>query len=270
MPKVTSADGTTIAYDRYGSGAPVIVIGGALCDRTTLQPLAEELAKDFTVVSYDRRGRGDSGDTTPYSVAREVEDLGALITALGGIAAVYGHSSGAGLLAVAAASGLPITKVVCTSPRTGRTTSNPSGSRTRWARPLTGLLALNRRAEAVEQFLAMAGMPADAVAEMSSDPGIIAAAHTIAYDFAVMDAAPGGTVPFELLAKVDAAGAGDLWGGQPALHDRQRPRRGQGIAERAAGRVGRPAARRTAGGTRSCPGGVLQSAMISIESTRSG
>lgn len=202
MLKVTSADGTPIAYDRYGSGAPVIVIGGALCDRTTLQPLAEELAKDFTVVSYDRRGRGDSGDTTPYSVAREVEDLGALITALGGVAAVYGHSSGAGLLAVAAASGLPITKVVLHEPPYGPDDDESKRESDESGATVTGLLALNRRAEAVEQFLAMAGMPPDVATAMSQDPGIIAAAHTIAYDFAVMDAAPGGTVPFELLAKV--------------------------------------------------------------------
>ena len=174
MLKVTSADGTTIAYDRYGSGAPVIVIGGALCDRTTTQPLAEELAKDFTVVSYDRRGRGDSGDTTSYSVAREVEDLGALITALGGVAAVYGHSSGAGLLAVAAASGLPITKAVLHEPPYGPDDEESQRESDESGATVTGLLALNRRAEAVEQFLAMAGMPADTAAAMSRDPGIIA------------------------------------------------------------------------------------------------
>jgi pimeloyl-ACP methyl ester carboxylesterase len=202
MLKVNSADGTRIAYDRYGSGAPVILIGGALCDRTSTQPLAEELAPQFTVVSYDRRGRGDSGDTNPYSVAREVEDLGALITALGGTAAVYGHSSGAALLALAAASGLPITKVVLHEPPYGPDDEDSQRESDEIGATVTGLLALNRRAEAVEHFLAMAGMPADAAAAMAQDARFIAAAHTIAYDFAVMDAAPGGTVPFDLLTKV--------------------------------------------------------------------
>lgn len=202
MLKVTSADGTTIAYDQYGSGEPLILIGGALCDRASTHPLAEELAKDFTVVSYDRRGRGDSGNTTPYSVAREVEDLGALITALGGTAAVYGHSSGAALLAVAAAEGLPITKVVLHEPPYGPDDEDSQKESDELGATVVGLLALNRRAEAVEHFLQLAGMPADAAAAMSQDPKIIAAAHTIAYDFAVMDAAPGGTVPVEVLAKV--------------------------------------------------------------------
>ena len=84
MDKVTSRDGTQIAFDRLGDGPPVIVVGGAMCDRALTGPTAEELAKHFTVLNYDRRGRGYSGDTGPYAVEREIEDIGALIVEAGG------------------------------------------------------------------------------------------------------------------------------------------------------------------------------------------
>jgi len=84
MEKVTSRDGTTIAFDRLGEGPPVILVCGAMCDRALMRPTAEELAKRFTVFNYDRRGRGDSRDTTPYAVKREIEDIGALVAEAGG------------------------------------------------------------------------------------------------------------------------------------------------------------------------------------------
>jgi hypothetical protein len=83
MNTVTSSDGTTIAFDRLGDGPPVIVVCGQTCDRALMRPTAEELAKNFIVFNYDRRGRGDSGDTAPYAVEREIEDLGALIAEAG-------------------------------------------------------------------------------------------------------------------------------------------------------------------------------------------
>ena len=92
MESVTSSDGTTIAFDRLGDGPPVIVVGGQLCDRALTRPTAEELAKRFTVLNYDRRGRGDSGVTSPYALEREVEDIGALIAEAGRTASVYAHS----------------------------------------------------------------------------------------------------------------------------------------------------------------------------------
>ena len=92
MEKARSKDGTTIAFDRLGDGSAVIVVGGATCDRAMTRPLAEQLAKHSTVINYDRRGRGDSGDTAPYAVEREIEDLGALIAVAGGTASVYGYS----------------------------------------------------------------------------------------------------------------------------------------------------------------------------------
>src|ERR687889_1832919 len=116
MDKVTSRDGTTIAFDRLGEGPPVILVCGAMCDRALMPPTAEELAKRFTVFNYDRRGRGDSSDITPYAVQREIEDIGALVAEAGGTASVYGHSSGAGLVLHAAAHGLPIAKIVLHDP----------------------------------------------------------------------------------------------------------------------------------------------------------
>src|SRR6266511_5482141 len=102
MDKVISADGTEIAYERVGSGPTVVLVGGAFCDHNATAELADALAGDFTAVSYDRRGRGESGDTQPYDVRREVEDITALVTACGSRAYLHGISSGAALCLVAA------------------------------------------------------------------------------------------------------------------------------------------------------------------------
>jgi pimeloyl-ACP methyl ester carboxylesterase len=105
MPDVTSADGTTIAYEHTGVGPVVVLVDGAMCHRAAgpLRPLAAALRDRFTVYTYDRRGRGDSTDTQPYAVAREVEDLRAVIARAGGRAYVYGISSGAALALTTAA-----------------------------------------------------------------------------------------------------------------------------------------------------------------------
>src|ERR671932_622574 len=105
MNTVTSADGTTIAYDRSGDGPPVILVDGAFCGRSfgPMPGLAQVLAKHFAVYVYDRRGRGDSGDTEPYAVEREIEDIEALIAEAGGAARLYGISSGGALGPEAAA-----------------------------------------------------------------------------------------------------------------------------------------------------------------------
>src|SRR5438874_5151768 len=105
MNKIRSKDGTTIAFDQLGQGPAVILVCGGSVDRSSNAPLAALLAQHFTVFNYDRRGRGDSGDRAPYAVAREVEDLDAVIGAAGGSACVYGTSSGAALALEAAASG---------------------------------------------------------------------------------------------------------------------------------------------------------------------
>jgi pimeloyl-ACP methyl ester carboxylesterase len=109
MDFVTSADGTRIAYERAGSGHPIVFASGAFNDHHTCAPLADRLAGDFTVVTYDRRARGESGDTRPYAIDREVDDLAALIETAGGAAAVFGFSSGALLAVYAAAMKAPVT-----------------------------------------------------------------------------------------------------------------------------------------------------------------
>src|SRR5947208_13088614 len=101
---VTSKDGTRIAYDKIGHGPAVILVAGALCSRSFWSgpELAKLLARSFTVYNYDRRGCGDSGDTKPYALEREIEDIEALIDEAGGWAYLYGHSSGAALALEAA------------------------------------------------------------------------------------------------------------------------------------------------------------------------
>jgi pimeloyl-ACP methyl ester carboxylesterase len=204
MDKVTSSDGTPIAFDRLGDGPPVIVVGGQLCDRAMTRPTAEELAKHFAVFNYDRRGRGDSGDTAPYAIEREIEDLGALIAEAGETASVYGHSSGAGLALHAATHGLPISKLVLHEPP-----YTPDGDVDRQrasrkeAEHIKTLLAEDRRGDAVEYILRGIGMPTELVNGMSQDPRTLAMAHTMAYDSEIMgDISRGGTIPADLLDAV--------------------------------------------------------------------
>lgn len=200
MEKVTSADGTTIAYDRLGSGDPLILVAGALCDRHALRPLADVLASDFDVVTYDRRGRGDSGDNLPYAVEREVEDIAALLTALGGTAALYGHSSGAGLAAVAASTGLPFTKMVLHEPPYGPDDTETSDN----GEQVLDLIREGRNREAVELFVLMAGASKPDALEVAAMPGIADLAPTLAYDYAVMDhGIDQGATPVALLRAIE-------------------------------------------------------------------
>jgi pimeloyl-ACP methyl ester carboxylesterase len=113
---VASADGTRISYDVAGSGPGIIFVPGAFNLRDTFTPLAAELDTDHTVLTYDRRGRGDSSDTTPYSIEREVEDLRALLEVAGGSASVFGYSSGAILALKAAADGVAFDRLYLYEP----------------------------------------------------------------------------------------------------------------------------------------------------------
>jgi pimeloyl-ACP methyl ester carboxylesterase len=206
MNKAISRDGTAIAFDRYGDGPAVVVVGGQLCDRALTRPTAEELAKHFTVFNYDRRGRGDSGDTAPYAIEREIDDLGALIVEAGGTASVYAHSSGAGL-ALHAAACLPISRLVLHEPPY---TPDGAEEERRIAREIGErhrvLLADNRRGDAVELVMMTTGMPREMVEEMRQTPRwaeLEAMAPTIVYDSEVMgDISTGGTVPTGLLGRV--------------------------------------------------------------------
>jgi pimeloyl-ACP methyl ester carboxylesterase len=209
MSTVQSADGTTIAYDRLGSGPPLIVVGGATCDRARTRPTAEGLAGALTVLDYDRRGRGESGDTPPYAVEREVEDLAALIEAAGGRAALYGHSSGAGLALHAAAAGLPVERLILHDPPYAPDDEAARREAREIGQELRDLISAGRRGDAMERFLTAVGMPEAMVAEMrAGDPswaGLEALAHTLDYDSRVMgDVERDGAVPADLAARVRA------------------------------------------------------------------
>jgi len=193
MKTVTSTDGTTIAYDQAGTGPLLVLVDGALNSRSfgLNGPLAPILADRFTVVTYDRRGRGDSGDTQPYAVQREIEDLEAIIDAVGGPAYVYGISSGAGL-ALEAASAVPtkVAKLALYEPSfvvDGTRPPVPADA----IQQVTDLLARNRRGAAVKLFLREdAQVPAMVVAVMPLMPAwgkLKAAAHTLPYDLTIMD-----------------------------------------------------------------------------------
>jgi pimeloyl-ACP methyl ester carboxylesterase len=202
---VTSRDGTRIAYDQWGAGPALIVVNGALSDRTSNSELAQLLMPHFTVYSYDRRGRGNSTDTRPYSVKREIEDLEALIDVAGGSAYVYGKSSGASLaLQAAAALGTKVRKLAIYEPPY----SESEGAANDWKMlrdKLDALLIANRRADAVTLFLQFVGMPEEALTKLKASPawdGMVAMAPTLSYDIAVVG--HDRSVPVDIAAKVKA------------------------------------------------------------------
>lgn len=191
MQKVTSKDGTTIAFDKLGKGPAVILVGGAFqhraIDSQTAQ-LAELLAQDFTVYHYDRRGRGDSGDTLPYAIEREIEDLDALIKDAGGRAFVFGMSSGAVLALAAAAHGLAIAKLAVYEPPFNVDDKARLASK-EYAKQLAALLGEGRRGDAAALAMTTWGAPAEAVAGMRQTPVwsiFESVAPTLAYDNAIM------------------------------------------------------------------------------------
>lgn len=185
MDKIQSADGTAIAYERFGDGPPVILIGGAFNDRSTTTALAQALGTRLTAYVYDRRGRGDSDDTPPPAVEREMEDLDAVIGAAGGAASVFGHSSGAVLALEAAARGMRIERLAVYEPSYIVDDSRPRPAAD-LADQLRNLVAEGRRGDAVALFLTeCAGLPAEAVTGMRGAPfwaGMEALAHTLPYD----------------------------------------------------------------------------------------
>lgn len=187
METVTSKDGTRIAYDRTGRGEPVILVAGAFSYRKYpgQMKLAELLSPHFTVFNYDRRGRGDSGDTPPYRVEREVEDLQALRAATGGPAYVWGLSSGAALC-LRAAAGLQIKKLALQEPPfvvEARDRRPPADLHAR----VSELIAADQRGAAVKYYMTDGmGAPAFVIPMLKVMPGawakMTAVAHTLPYD----------------------------------------------------------------------------------------
>ena len=193
LSHVRSQDGTRIAYERSGRGPALILVDGALCSRAfgPSPKLAPLLARHFTVYTYDRRGRGQSGDTPPYSPAREVEDIAALVELAGGSACLVGLSSGGALALDAAASGLPVTRVVAYEPP--YVDDGGQGGGAAYEGQLARLIAAGNRGGAVKYFMKdMVGAPGPMVVMMRLMPWLWrkleAVAHTLPYDAAVMTA----------------------------------------------------------------------------------
>lgn len=201
---VASADGSTIAYQTFGQGAPVILIGGAFNDRTTMLGLAAALAPHATAVVFDRRGRGDSTDDSAsgeFATDREIEDVAALIEALGGRASLFGHSSGGVLALEAAMRGLPVDKVAAYEPAYIIPSSRPIPPAEAFDR-LKDLVAKGDRDGAAASFLQeQVGVPEQVVAGMRADEHwsfMCAQALTLPYDVALCGV--GGGIPAERLA----------------------------------------------------------------------
>jgi pimeloyl-ACP methyl ester carboxylesterase len=191
MSQVISKDGTAIAYERLGSGPPVVLVDGAMCSRAfgPMPKIAPLLAAHHTVFMYDRRGRGESTDTQPHAREREIEDLAALVEATGGKPSLLGLSSGAALALEAAASGLPVDKVIAYEPPYVEAEGSTKGT-VHHAR-LTEILAKGDRGGAVKYFMGpMVAVPKPIIFMMQLMPWIWGklkkVAHTLPYDCAVM------------------------------------------------------------------------------------
>src|SRR5437868_3687774 len=203
MKKVQSADGTTIAFDQLGKGPALILVGGALEQRAMDSETAPLLAQHFTVFHYDRRGRGDSTDTPPYAVEREIEDIDALITEAGGSACVFGISSGSALALEAA---IRLSDKVKKLAMYEAPYNSDEAARQAWKeyrKQLAEVLAQGRRGDALALFMLLTGMPADHLDRVRQHPMWPmweAVAPTLAYDAAVMG--EDASVPTEKAASV--------------------------------------------------------------------
>jgi alpha/beta hydrolase family protein len=201
MSRVTSKDGTSIAYERLGGGSAVVLVGGGLDDGSENGPLAAELAGHFTVYNYARRGRGDSGDTPPYAVRREIEDIEALIAEAGGSASLYGVSSGGALVLEAAAAGIALDKLAVYEVPYNVADDWPPRWR-EYVEQVGAALAEGRRGDALELFMRLAGSSGEEVTGARHSPywsGMEALAHTLAYDAACLTT---GQPPVARLAKI--------------------------------------------------------------------
>jgi pimeloyl-ACP methyl ester carboxylesterase len=205
ITQVTSADGTPISVERIGAGPALVLVDGAFCGRSfgPARALATKLADSFSVYFYDRRGRGDSGDTKPYSVEREIEDLAAVISYAGGNTFVYGISSGAAVALEAAAAGVPMRKLATYEvPYTGA--GDTQGAPVNHTGHLNELLAQNKRGAMVSYFLVkMIGVPAFVPIMLRFMPKVWssqkAAANTLPNEIAVLN---GFTAPLDRLAQI--------------------------------------------------------------------
>lgn len=199
----TSRDGTTIAYDVTGDGPPLVFVMGATCHRR-FRPIRQGVAvlsQSFTVLSYDRRGRGDSTDTAPWSLDREIDDLEAVIDVLGGQALIYGHSSGA-VLALHAAHRLgPKALRVVLYDASWAADQADADTYAKLRAAVDGLLDQERGAAAIKRFLVGIGMPKVFVRLLPFMPGwrqLVALAPTLRYDMSLTASPP----PLDIAAQV--------------------------------------------------------------------
>ena len=204
MRTVISKDGTPIAFDQSGQGPALILVTGAFTTRTDWTSLAAHFAPHFSVFAYDRRGRGESGDTAPYAVEREIDDLDALITEAGGSALVFGHSSGAALALDAAVSlGEKIKKLALYEPPYNDKHEAKRAWRT-YIQQLTEALAAGHRGDAAALFMRYVGTPAEQITAMRQTPAwapLEALAPTLAYDHTAI-LGKDNAVPIERAAQV--------------------------------------------------------------------
>jgi len=205
MKKVRSADGTTIAYDQIGNGPAVILVDGALGSQAFgfMVPLATLLSPHFTVITYDRRGRGESTDTQPFALEREIEDIEALINEAGGEAFLYGISSGAALALEATIKlGHKVKKLALYEAPYDSDDARQQAFRT-YRKQLVEVLAEGRRGDALGLFMMFVGMPPEhleGARKMPMWPMWEAVAHTLPYDAAALG--EDGSVPTEKAARV--------------------------------------------------------------------
>jgi pimeloyl-ACP methyl ester carboxylesterase len=198
--QVVSQDGTVIAFERTGSGLPLILVEAAGHYRafSSFTGLVGLLAERFTVFRYDRRGRGESTDTVPYAVQREVEDLAVLIEQAGGSAFLYGFSSGALLALQAAATGLAIPRLALLEPPIEA--EEDRAAQQDFTAGLVEVLATGDRTAAVDYYLTAIGVPEEIIAGMrgtSSWTALEAAAPTLVYDCLISEA-----TSFEVLSRI--------------------------------------------------------------------
>jgi pimeloyl-ACP methyl ester carboxylesterase len=205
MDKVKSSDGTYIAFERMGEGPALIIVGGSLADHQFYAPLASDLAEQFTVYNFDRRGRGQSGDTEPYAVEREVDDVGALIAYAKEPVFMYGHSAGSAL-ALRAASGLDIAKLVLADPPFMPRGENDEAAKAEHAEQAAHIQELNDKGDykdSAKFFLKDYGLSEEDLEAMFQSPageGMLDGARALPYDYAMLG---DGLVPTELAVRVD-------------------------------------------------------------------
>jgi alpha-beta hydrolase superfamily lysophospholipase len=230
VDRVASADGTSIAYRREGRGPTIVLVGGALDDGSENAALVPHLAERFSVVNYARRGRGKSGDTQPYTVEREIEDLEALIGAAGGSAHVFGASSGGALALEAAAAGLNVDRLAVYEVPYNLDADGPHWN-SRDVPEVEDLLARGDSGAVVELFMRSVGSSEDDIAGAKASPfwqDLEALAHTLGYDAACIGPGP---PPTERLAGIARPTLVLTGGGAPDSHATGLP---EGFMDRAA------------------------------------